>query len=401
MTGRTTTTFVGDLEGLQSRVNILDRLQPEFHQQEVAKVFRRGWLLIANVADIPEPNTYLARQVPTLNTCLIITRSEDGEIRVFHNMCRHRANQLVPEGTGRAKTFVCGFHGWSYHNDGRIAVITDRSQFNDIDESTLGLIPVHAEVWEEFVFVNFDEEPRQTLEEWLGAMYVGYRGYFSNKPKIASHRITVDCNWNIALTSFTEGYHAMYVHKATVPDYQGGTGNPDRHRPYIEITNYHGRYSVEGNANHHPTEVEAIAFQRGRKMYPTFPPNATADLGLPSGVNPLRIDNWLQDIIEIFPHTFMIVSAHWYTVVWFWPLDVNRTLIYGETFAYEAETVDDHMAHTYFRTRLREVFREDVGIIESIHRQLKSGVMDEINLSQQELLLQKHYAAVDELVAQP
>ena len=59
------------------------------------------------------------------------------------------------------------------------------------------------------------------------------------------------------------------------------------------------------------------------------------------------------------------------------------------------------MAHTYFRTRLREVFREDVGIIESIHRQLKSGVMDDINLSQQELLLQKHYAAVDELVAQP
>tara|TARA_Y100001960_G_C14719261_1_gene851468 strand:- start:946 stop:1347 length:402 start_codon:yes stop_codon:yes gene_type:complete len=133
MTERTETTFVGDLEGLQSQVNILDRIQPEFHRQEVSKVFRRGWLLIANVADIPEPNTYLARQVPTLNTCLIIARSGDGEIRAFHNMCRHRANQLVPEGAGRAKMFVCGFHGWSYHNDGRVAVITDRSQFNNID----------------------------------------------------------------------------------------------------------------------------------------------------------------------------------------------------------------------------------------------------------------------------
>tara|TARA_Y100001934_G_scaffold271437_1_gene357977 strand:+ start:657 stop:1049 length:393 start_codon:yes stop_codon:yes gene_type:complete len=120
MTERTTTTFVGDLDGLQSRVNILGRVQLEFHRQEVEKVFRRGWLLIANVADIPEPNTYLARQVPTLNTCLIIARGEDGEIRAFHNMCRHRANQLVPEGTGRAKKFVCGFHGWSYHNDGRL-----------------------------------------------------------------------------------------------------------------------------------------------------------------------------------------------------------------------------------------------------------------------------------------
>ena len=186
-----------------------------------------------------------------------------------------------------------------------------------------------------------------------------------------------------------------------MPDYQGGSGNPDRHRPYIEVTNYHGLYSVEGNANHKPTEIEAIAYQRGRPMYPTFPPNAAVDLDLPPGVNPLRIKNWLQDIIEIFPHIFIVASAHWHTVVWFWPLDVDRTLIYGESFAYEAETVDDHMAHTYFRTRLREVFREDVGIIESINRQLKSGVMEDIHLSQQELLLQKHYAAVDELVAQP
>ena len=400
MTAQTTTKFVGDLEGLQSRVNILERVQPEFYRQEVEKVFRRGWLLVASVSDIPVPNTYLAREIPTLNTCLIIARGADGEVRAFHNMCRHRANQLVPEGQGTAKAFVCGFHGWSYHNDGRLAGITDRTQFKDIDESTLGLIPVHTEIWEDFVFVNFDKEPRQTLEEWLGAMYGSYRGYFSDKPKIASHRITANCNWNIAITSFTEGYHAMYVHKATVPDYQGGSGNPDRHRPYIEVTNYHGRYSVEGNADHKPTEVEAIAYQRGRKMYPTFPPNATVDLDLPPGVNPLRIENWLQDIIEIFPHVFMIASAHWHTVVWFWPLDVDRTLVHGETFAYEAKTVDDHMAHTYFRTRLREVFREDVGIIESINRQLKSGVMEDMHLSQQELLLQKHYGAVYELVAQ-
>ena len=400
MTTKTMTKFVGDLEGLQSRVNILDRVQPEFYRQEVEKVFRRVWLLVASISDIPEPNTYLAREIPTLNTCLIIARGADGEVRAFHNMCRHRANQLVPEGQGTAKAFVCGFHGWSYHNDGRLAGITDRTQFTDLDESTLGLIPVHTEIWEDFVFVNFDKEPGQTLEEWLGAMYGSYRGYFSGKPKIASHRITVNCNWNIAITSFTEGYHAMYVHKATVPDYQGGSGNPDRHRPYIEVTNYHGRYSVEGNADHKPTEVGAIAYQRGRKMYPTFPPNATVDLDLPPGVNPLRIENWLQDVIEIFPHVFMIASAHWHTVVWFWPLDVDRTLVYGETFAYEAETIDDHMAHTYFRTRLREVFREDVGIIESINRQLKSGGMDDMHLSQQELLLQKHYGAVDELVAQ-
>ena len=64
MTTKTMTKFVGDLEGLQSRVNILDRVQPEFYWQEVEKVFRRGWLLVASISDIPEPNTYCARRSP-------------------------------------------------------------------------------------------------------------------------------------------------------------------------------------------------------------------------------------------------------------------------------------------------------------------------------------------------
>jgi len=63
--------------------------------------------------------------------------------------------------------------------------------------------------------------------------------------------------------------------------------------------------------------------------------------------------------------------------------------------------VDDHMAQTYFRTRLREVFREDVAVMEAVTQQLQSGAMEDIHLSKQEMLLQKHYASVDELIAQP
>ena len=135
MTETTTTNFVGDLSGLSGRVNMLQRMQPEFYREEVDKVFRRGWLLVACASDIPEKNDYLCREIPTLKTTVIIARSEDGNVRAFHNMCRHRANQLVPEGSGNARAFVCGFHGWSYHNDGRLAGITDRSQFTDIDEA--------------------------------------------------------------------------------------------------------------------------------------------------------------------------------------------------------------------------------------------------------------------------
>lgn len=316
-------------------------------------------------------------------------------------MCRHRGNRLVPEGEGNTQTFVCGFHGWSYFSDGRLAGITDPTQFKDIDESTLGLISVHAEVWEDFVFVNFDKEPRETLKEWMGAMYDSYRGYFDNRQKVASQSITVACNWNAVMNAFSEGYHSLFVHKQTVPNYQGSAQNPDRHRPYIGVTNYHGLYSVEGSPNHEPSKVEAIAYGGGRKMYPTFQPNAATDRGLPPGANPLRIENWLQGILEIFPNVMWITAADWHTVAWFWPIDVDRTYIWVDYFAYEASSAHDHMAHAYFRSLLREVFREDVRVMEDVHRQFKSGAMQDIHLSQQEVLLQKHFAVVDEMMARP
>ena len=401
MIEKTTTTFAGDLTGLSNRINFYERLTPEFYRQEVDKVYRRGWLLVACASDIPNPNDFVAREVPPLNTCLIVARGADGEVRAFHNMCRHRGNRLVTDGEGNARKFTCGFHGWTYFNDGRLAAVTDRTQFKGIDEEELGLVPVHTEVWEDFVFVNFDKEPRMTLREWMDTWHDGFRGYFNGRQKVANQTIDLNCNWNVVMNAFSEGYHALFVHRATVPDYQGGPQNPERHRPYIGVSKNHGLYSVEGSLDHKPTRVEGIAYGRGRPMYPTFTPNITADRDLPPGVNPLRIRNWLHDIIEIFPNIYIVAAGDFHTVGWFWPIDENRTHVTIDYYAYEAESVDDHMAHAYFRTILREVFREDVSVMENVHRQFKSGAMTDIHLSQQELLLQKHFSVVDRMVSQP
>ena len=52
-------------------------------------------------------------------------RGKDGKVRGLHNICTHRGNKLVPEGRGNAGHFTCRFHGWAFHNDGRLAVVTD------------------------------------------------------------------------------------------------------------------------------------------------------------------------------------------------------------------------------------------------------------------------------------
>ena len=101
---------------------------------------------------------------------------------------------------------------------------------------------------------------------------------------------------------------------------------------------------------------------------------------------------------EVFPVLIWIIGAHWHANLWFWPVSEDKTDVRVEFFAYKAETVGDALAHAYFRARLREVFREDVGIMEQITNALKAGAMQNIVLSKQEFLLQKHYAVANEMV---
>ena len=394
----TQTQFLGDFSRLRSRVDIQERLKPEFYACEVESIFRRAWLPIASMTDLPNDNYYVVAEVPPLKTSLIVARGDDGKVRALYNVCRHRGARLVKDQSGCRKALTCGFHGWTYATDGRLIGVTDKTQFSDLDPEQLGLVPVHTEVWEDYVFVNFDPKPRGTLPQWLGKFHDQYKGFFSNRQRIASYRIAVESNWNIAINSFSEGYHAAYVHRKTVPDYQGGKQNPQRHRAYLEITEHHGRYSAQANPNRRVTDVEQIAYAHGRPLYPSFPPFSETGLPLPPGVNASRNENWGFDVAEVFPVLILIIGAHWHANLWFWPICEDKTDVRVEFFAYKAETVGDALAHAYFRTRLREVFREDVGTMEQVTKALKSGAMQNIMLSRQELLLQQHYAVADEML---
>lgn len=397
MTEITQTQFFGDFNRLQSRIDILKRLDPAFYGKEIEQIYRRVWLPVASMTDLQEDNAYVVVDVPPVNTSLIVARGQDGVVRAFHNICRHRGARLAKDHKGCRKAFSCGFHGWTYATDGRLIGLTDKTQFPDMDPAQHGLLPVHTEVWEDFVFVNFAEQPPMTLQQWLGKFYDQYPGFFSNRQRIANYRIVVDSNWNVAINSFSEGYHAAYVHRKTVPDYQGGKSNPNRHRAYLEITEHHGRYSAQANPNRRVTPVEAIAYGHGKPLYPAFP-LYDENLPLPPGVNASRNPNWGFDVFELFPALIILIGAHWHANLWFWPNGPDKTDIRVDFFAYKAKSVGDHLAHAYFRTRLREVFREDVGTMEQITGMLKSGVMQHIVLSRQEYLLQQHYQVAAELM---
>jgi phenylpropionate dioxygenase-like ring-hydroxylating dioxygenase large terminal subunit len=394
----TTTRFVGDTSRCKSRVDIHELIQPEHYRREIDGIFRHAWLPVASLGQIDKPNSYVATDVPPLAVSLLVMRGADNVVRAFYNACTHRGNRLAQPGTSGCKAaLTCQFHGWSFATDGKLIGVTDRTQFPDLVQEDCGLVPVRCEVWRDYAFVNFDPAAAP-LSEWMGTMWDECDGYFDGKQCIGAFSIRVNSNYNIATNSFSEGYHNAFLHKNTVPDYQGGKGNPMRHRAYLEVMPRHARYSAKANPGHKMTPVEEMVYRYGRKMFPAFPP--MSDIGtLPKGVNPGNEEWWAFDVVEIFPCTVLIFGAFWHATMWFWPVDADTTEIRIEYMGYKAKTIGDHLAHAYFRVRNREVFREDVGTMEACHFNLKSGAIREVNLSQQEMLIQNHYRAAADMVA--
>ncbi len=387
------THFRGDAENLESWLPLADKVTPERFALEREKIFRRSWLLIGDTAELKEPGSYFVRELPTLNASLIVVRGEDGKVRSFHNVCRHRGNKLIRGGSGCRPAITCGFHGWAFSNQGDCRVVTDEHQFPGLDKSKLSLLPVATELWHDFVFVNF--APRQSLAEWLEDLWDQYPGYFEGHEKVASYGVELASNWNLGVNSFTEGYHTLFIHRNTVPDYQGGKGNQMRHRPFMQLMKRHTRYSAPGNPDHHETPAEALAWRHGHKMLPA----ATYQHGnLPAGVNPSRAERWLFDVIELFPNTVMLTGQYWHMVLSFWPTAADRTGMMQTAYAYKPKNMGERLSQEFFRSRGREVLREDLNTLEAQYAGLSSGVMTHGYLSRQESALLHHYRVAEEML---
>ncbi len=392
------TIFAGDASRLSAKVPLAERMTPEFHARERERIFRRAWLVATTTTELPQPGSYVVTEIPPLSASLLIVRGEDGQVRAFHNVCRHRGDRLVHTPSGCTKAFTCAFHAWTYSNAGRLLNITDPTQFEDVDKTEYGLTPVHCEVWEDLVFVCLDKRPRESLREWLGDIYDQYTGYMANRVRIADHRLVLKTNWNLAVNAFSEGYHNLYIHKNTVPDYQGSPANPNRHRPYLEVGRHFGRYSTHGNPNHKKTATEAVVSEFGRPMFPWFPPVDLAKL--PPGVNPSRFPQWGFDIVHLFPNCIFAPQANTHSYMTFWPIDHGHTEIRNWRFAYAPETPADVIAQAYSVTRAREVIREDMNTMETNLLGIASGAIPHVVLSKQERLIQNHYRAANDMLAE-
>jgi choline monooxygenase len=115
---------------------------PEIAELEQERIFERSWQLAGHVAQLPEPGSYLTASAGTQP--LLLLRDEEGRIRAFRNVCRHRGSRLLSGSGTCGKAVRCRYHGWTYRLDGELIGVPEARSIPGLDKSALGLFPLRT-----------------------------------------------------------------------------------------------------------------------------------------------------------------------------------------------------------------------------------------------------------------
>jgi len=173
-------------------------------------VFARTWQAVARVAEVAEPGAYVSG-------CLagepwLVVRGTDGELRAFHNTCRHKGREVV-QGRGKADSLVCGYHAWTYDLRGRLTSAPRTAGIEDFERAEMSLPPLQIECWGPWVFVNADPRaaPLRSLVPELDARLAATR--WDELVYAGSRSWTIDCNWKVVVDNYLDGgYHIPHMH---------------------------------------------------------------------------------------------------------------------------------------------------------------------------------------------
>lgn len=181
----------------------------EFHARERERVFARAWNLVGDVGRIPSTGDYFTIEVA--GTDLVVLRGDDGAVRCFANVCRHRGCRLVT-GRGNARALRCPYHGWTYGLGGELRGAPQMMHTRDFDAADNGLAPVRLERVGPLLFVNLDAHAAD-LSDYLGDLARTLACYDLDDLRCTRRReIDVPCNWKVYYENLMEPYHTPYVH---------------------------------------------------------------------------------------------------------------------------------------------------------------------------------------------
>jgi len=184
-------------------------------EAEINTLFRDFPLIIAHRSELAAPGDLVTHDDTGIP--ILATRTQDGTAKAFLNVCRHRGARLEDKPCGKARTFSCPYHAWTYGLDGQLRGMPQPFGFNGIDRDRLGLVSLPC--FERFGMIWVVPNPKKEdvdIDAWLQPMAEQLGGLDLDTHVIFQKwSLNRNMSWRLALEGFQESYHFCAAHKHT------------------------------------------------------------------------------------------------------------------------------------------------------------------------------------------
>jgi Rieske 2Fe-2S family protein len=205
-----------------------------------------------------------------------VVRGDDGELRAFLNVCRHRGAQLCTEESGALRrNLQCPYHAWTYDLTGKLIAAPNLTSMPDVDRVEYGLHKVHVTEWLGYVWVCLAEEPPSFDDDVRGEVTARLGGLaeidnYRVEGLGLARRIVYDvaANWKLIIENFMECYHCATIHPeltAVLPEFADGYAAQYYVGHGAEFAPDASGFTVDGRAG--AERLPGVAEEQDRRYY--------------------------------------------------------------------------------------------------------------------------------------
>ena len=185
----------------------------DFFALETEHIFKTSWQIVCHENEVAQAGQYVTFEM--LGERAFVIRDGQGEVRAFHNVCPHRAHELVSGRSGDCKGAIqCPYHGWNFHLDGGLKGVAAPDTFTKFDKSRFALTPIDVEIWMGFVFIRFRSEGPSVAERM--APFAEEFSHYRTQDMVPHGDIWVEdqpVDWKNAVENYVEDYHFPTGHE--------------------------------------------------------------------------------------------------------------------------------------------------------------------------------------------
>jgi phenylpropionate dioxygenase-like ring-hydroxylating dioxygenase large terminal subunit len=333
--------------------------------REQAKLFGALPLAIGHVSQVAKPGDFFTHDAS--GTPLLVTRDDEGRLRAFLNVCRHRGTRLQAAPCGSAKAFVCPYHAWSYGTDGALLGIPHERGFvaaSALAKQQRGLAEVPVGEFAGLIFVRLRGE--RPIEDWLGPLADDLRGFgLATSHVYRQQRQERALSWKLAIDVFLEAYHLRPTHKDSI----------------------YGLFF----------DNLGLVDPAGPHLRNVFPKRTIRELAaIPE--RDWRVRAHANVLFHLFPNTLVLVEPDHAAVLHLWPTGPGSCLMTSYMLVPEAPVTDKARAYWDANDQiLMNAVGEDFAMGESIQSGLASGANREVVFGAFEHALAHFHAQIDQL----